>query len=106
MGTEKFRDASLPTEQRVADLVPQRVVEHLEAIDVRDHHGHQPVLTLAARHLLSELVHEGLSVGEPGQGVEVGVSLQRVRDRALPGDVLAGRHEAQQLSVAVKHGRG
>src|SRR5215210_4232143 len=64
-------------EGRVPRLVAQRVVYHLELIEVREQYSHLPVLlTPGALEGPSQAVHEELTVGEVGQVVMEGPMLE------------------------------
>ena len=59
-------------EQAVADLVPEIVVDHLEAVEVEEHQGHHLAAALRARHRLAQPVAEQRAVGQAGEAVVVG----------------------------------
>ena len=83
-------------QQRVADGVPERVVDALEAIEVETEHG-EALAALQAQQRLLQLLAEQRAVGELGQRVvarEVGDLLLLA---AALGDVLVERHPAAAL---------
>ena len=58
-------------EHGIAGLVPEHVVDELEAVEVAIQHGVLLARPRAAEHAVVEPVDEHLSPGEPGQAVEV-----------------------------------
>lgn len=63
---QPFRDGD---EQLVADLMPMRVIDLLESIEIQGHHrGYLPRATFRAERMLEQLQHQD-SVGQSGQGI-------------------------------------
>ena len=63
---EPFRHAQ---QHAVADGVAERVVDHLEAVEVGEQHGDPSARPLRAGQGLVEPVEDEAAVGQPGQGV-------------------------------------
>ena len=91
-------------QQQVALLVTQRVVEHLEVVQVDEH---QRAFARARRvgQRRVQPVHEQLAVGQLGEGVVEGQVLDLLFGQLALGDVAAHRHPVGELALLVPHGR-
>ena len=67
---ETFGD---PSEERVAGQVAERVVDHLEPVEVEEQHRQRATSPAELGLGLDEAVHEQDAVGQPGQGVVRGL---------------------------------
>ena len=57
-------------QQFVAGVVAEAVVDHLEAIEIQEHHDHLEVgMPLRMLEQAAQAIHQQHAVGEPGQGV-------------------------------------
>ena len=85
-------------QQLVADRVAERVVDHLEAVEVEEEHGQVLVAPPGAREPVAEPVHEQRPVRQPGQRVAEGLRGQLLEALGelvdLLGLLLDGRHHA------------
>ena len=77
----------------VADGVPERVVQLLEAIEVEQQQGAARVLAAARREVVRERRQEGPPVGQPGQLVDLGQAVQLGLVVAAVGDVAEGEDD-------------
>ncbi len=107
-------------QQPIARVVPEAVVDHLEAIQVEEEHGNGDAAPAGAGERLGEAVHEQGSVGQAGQWVvERQVSQLLLRPVPLgdvhrhaahespPGQVLEGKLQRQPVArLAVGGGNG
>ena len=94
--TQPSRRSLTCLQQRVADRMPERVVDALEAVEVEAEHGKALAAHQAQQRLL-QLLAEQRAVGEAGQRIvarEVGDLLLLA---AALGDVLVQRHPAAAL---------
>jgi hypothetical protein len=92
-------------QQPVADVVPERVVDELEAVEVEEQHGGAGVRVpaLRAADRLREAVEEEHAVRQPGQRVVQRVVLQALLGLAAVGDVGLGADHARRAPVLVAH---
>ena len=92
-------------QDEVAGVVAERVVDHLEAVEVEEQHRHVALLAARGHDRLVEAVLHEAPVGQPGERVVV----RHVVDGALGvealGDVLHQGSEADQLPGAVRERR-
>jgi hypothetical protein len=56
-------------------VVAERVVDFLEAVEVHQHHGHEPFAGARGREGALDPLAEQRAVGQAGQGVVVGLVL-------------------------------
>ena len=95
-------------QQAVADVVAERVVDELEAVEVQEQHGPagfrpRPPAALRAPEGLIQAVEEQHAVREPGQRVVQRVVLEALLGRAAVGDVGLGADDARGAAVGVAH---
>ncbi len=85
-------------QQLVAHLVPTRVVDHLEAVEVQEDHGHVRTagLLVQGRQLPQELA----AIDQPGQGVLARLAVQSRAGGPLLGDVVED-HQREGLTCRV-----
>ena len=76
------------SEERVARLVAEAVVDDLQPVEVDEEHGEVGPVPLAARELVVQPVEEQRPVREPGERVVVGLAGQRLAGAELLGHVL------------------
>ena len=75
------------TQQNVAGVVAQRVVDGLEPIEIQEHDRHQMVVPFRPGQGLVETIEEQVAIGQMGQRVIVGQDLQSAfRLAAFDGD--------------------
>ncbi len=91
-------------QQAVASLVPEAVVDHLEAVEVQEHQGHVAAAAPRALHGALQSAAKERSIGQPGEAVVVGQAHEAVLCLAAVADVAqahqpvaAGRRGARQL---------
>ncbi len=101
-----FEAARHLDQQQVALQVAEAVVDHLEAVEIQEHHG-QPVVVVALRprQRRAQPVHEQRAVGQTGERVVERLVRQPFLDALALGDVGADRGGADDLAVqAAQHG--
>jgi hypothetical protein len=87
----------------VAHEVAERVVDELEAVEIEEEDGHQPVAPLDAAQGLLQPVHEDRAIGNAGQGVGGRLSPEvEVRAPAIA-DVADRGHDQRLGPVAHDH---
>ena len=89
-------------QQAIAGLMPQRVIELLEVVQVHEHHGQAPVACTRGVQALNQAIEDGRAVGQTGEPVV---------QRAVLGAVGLGTRighvdEGQQHIVAFGAGTG
>ena len=87
-------------EQTIADVMAERIVDHLEAVDVDEHDPHQWALTLlmaAPAQRRAQAVHEHRPVGEAGEFVVQHLLRQLPGCIPAEGDVLALHQDLRAL---------
>ena len=75
-------------EQAIAGAVSQLVVDCLEAVEVEDHDGGQPIVPPRPRDRAPEAILEQRSIGQPGQLVVLRQPVEAL-GLAMPGDGIA-----------------
>src|SRR3954471_4145267 len=95
-------------QQLVAGLVAERVVDHLEAVEVEEQHGRARLRVVAAGapDRLVEAVEEQHAVGEAGERVVERVVLQAALGLAAVRDVGERADDARGPAVLVAHRDG
>ena len=88
--TDAFRGNS---QQIVAGAMAEGVVDHLELVDVQEHHAEAAAAPRRARQALPEAIVEEDTVRQPGEGVVERLMRQRELDLLPIGDVLQLRRE-------------
>jgi hypothetical protein len=89
-------------QQQVARLVPERVVDQLELVEVEEDQGDLAAVAAAVAQVAVERAHEQPAVGQAGQGVVGRLVLERRLPGAPLGDVLERPDEAG-LAAAGPH---
>ncbi len=75
-------------QQQVPGTMAQGVVDVLEAVQVHEQHRQLVLLAAGPLHLPVQALGEGLAVGQPRQGVEIGQAVHPVLGHLALGDVL------------------
>ena len=70
--THDFKALGHGLEQRVADVVPEAVVDDLEAVKVEEHDRHQAVDALGVNHRLLQALQQQHAVRQVGEHVVIG----------------------------------
>jgi len=106
-GAHRVREASRHRyDQLVARRVAQRVVDHLEAVQVDEHHRSDPVFALGLREALGEPVLEQRPVGQARQVIVVRQVNQPLLGALAFGDVLGDARDAIHDARWVAHREG
>ena len=84
----------------IAGLVPIRVVDGLEAVEIHEQHGQLPPGALRDEHGLLEAIEQQRTVGQVGEAVVVRKLAHALLGRLALGDVQRDRHEHRRLLVA------
>src|SRR5436305_8724864 len=93
-------------DELVASLVPERVVDVLEVVEVEEQDGTALAVAPGVRHLTRELADETAAVEQAGERVVVGEVLE-VAGELLPLlDVLRLANAIERLAGAIAHERG
>src|SRR5207253_10535848 len=80
-------------EQAVAAVVPKRVVDVFEPVQVEQQHSEHLLVAPGGEQRLAQPVAEQAPVGQASQGVVKGLVLQRIRVRLAFRDVAQRRNE-------------
>ena len=99
-GAQPARDL---LQQLVADVVAQRIVDELEAVEVDEQHRHLLVEALRLRQRLGEAIHQHRAVGQAGERVVVRQVLDARLLRLALGDVLDHAGAPHVAARAVAH---
>ena len=87
-------------QQLVAGVVAERVVEHLQVVDVEEEQGEAAALGVGARDRLAEALHQQRAVREAGERVVQRVVADALlRALALDGAVEHVRDRGQEVEV-------
>ena len=98
--THDFRRSATPFEQGVADVMPERVVDDLEAVEVEKHDRHKALDALGVDHRLLQAFEQQHAVRQAREHVVVGEEAQPLLGLAPLGDVLDDGHEHRRRLVA------
>jgi hypothetical protein len=90
-------------QQLVADVVAQRIVDELEAVEVDEQHRHLLVEPLRLRQRLAQPIHQHRAVGQAGERVVVRQVLDARLLRLALGDVLDHAGAPHVAARAVAH---
>ena len=93
-------------EQPVTGLVPQAVVDELEAVEVEEHERHAVVVALGPAEGHLEAVHEQHPVGQAGELVVHGGVGQALSQLPAFGDVVDLADDVEGIAVLVAHAAG
>ena len=104
--TARRRRSADDTEQLVAHLVTEVVVDDLEAIDVTEEHGHPTAGAVGLQQRVVEVVEEEAPVGQAGQGVLERVAGQLLLEGLALRGVAEDDDRSRRLRVAHHGGRG
>jgi len=74
-------------QQRVADRVPEGIVDQLELIEIEEHHPPRGVMALGVRERDVDAIAKEQTVGQAGQRIVVGLILHLLLRRLAIGDV-------------------
>ena len=83
--------------------MPGRIVDHLEIVEVDDHHGEAVFAALRREHGLSQAVVEQAPVGQAGQRVVVGEVAHLLLLALAFGHVLRHAYHARCGAARVEH---
>ncbi|MND85417.1 hypothetical protein D3C80_773430 [compost metagenome] len=72
-----FDDTGDDLQQFITGVVAEAVIDALEMVDVQEHHRQHPLVGAALAQFIGENLIETATVGQVGQGVQVGHLLQR-----------------------------
>lgn len=75
-------------QHRIPDRMAQRVVDIFEVIEIEEKHAGDDAVMAKPAHLLLDLLHQVQPVGDPGQGVIVGLMADLLLIFHLCGDIL------------------
>ena len=92
-------------QEQIAGVMPQRVVDHLESIEIQRQDGKRPALVRCASECLSKAVVELCAICETGQRIAIGQMAQPVRSLFPLRDVFHHSHHACDVALLVA-GRG
>ncbi len=78
-----FAHAGLQTmrhldQQLIARLMPERIVDELEFVQIDVGHSHPPLVALGIAHCLVQTVNQQVAVGQAGQSVMPGAKTEQI----------------------------
>ncbi len=84
-------------------MMSQRIVDGLESIKIQEQCGQRRLIAAGMRERLGDAIFEERPIGQTGQAVKIGQSMD-LPFGALPfADVLSRSHDRQGLELIVKH---
>ncbi len=92
-------------QELVTQLMPEVVVDHLEAVDVAEEHGHRAAGPVGLQQRVVEMVEEEAAVGQAGQRVLERVASQLLLEGLAFGGV-AEHYDRSRRGRAPHDGRG
>ncbi len=88
-------------QKQVAHRVAAGIVEHLEVVEIQKQHGAVAVAAAAAGHGLAEAVEQQATVGQAGERVVIGQSMDLRRRLLVLGDLGERAHVVSDFSLGV-----